>query len=88
MHPSPVVVGRDELEHALLRLFPRLAVFAVRQLAHDGEHPFLADDDAAAPELAVDPAVPVAAIVEIEPLGDEASGASRSICASGFLLFT
>lgn len=47
-----------------LRLRPRLA--------HDGEHPFLADDDAVAPELAVDPAVPVAALVKIEPLGDEA----------------
>lgn len=42
----------------------RLAALTVCQLAHD--------DDAVAPELAVDPAVPVAALVKIEPLGDEA----------------
>ena len=42
------------------------------QLAHDGERPFLADDDAVAPGLAIDPAVPVAALAKIEPLGDEA----------------
>lgn len=51
------------------------------QLAHDGEHSFLADDDAVAPELAVDSAVPVAALVKIEPLGDEAlQGLPLDLC--------
>ena len=58
------------------------------QLAHDGERPFLADDDAVAPGLAIDPAVPVAALAKIEPLGDEAPRASRPIRASDFPLFT
>ena len=42
------------------------------RLPHDGGLPFLAGDDAVAPELAADPAVPVAALAKIEPLGDEA----------------
>ena len=54
----------DALERVSLHLQP--------QLAHGGEHSFLADDDAIAPELAVDPAVPVAALVKTEPLGGEA----------------
>ena len=54
MHPLPVVVELDVFERVLLRLFPRLVALAVHQLALDGEHPFFADGDAAAPELAVD----------------------------------
>ena len=63
---SPISTAFARLRFLLapLRLQP--------QLAHDGEHPLLADDDAVASELAVDPAVPVAALVKIEPLGDEA----------------
>lgn len=64
MSPPPVVVELDALERVSLHLQP--------QLAHGGEHSFLADDDAVAPELAVDPAVPVAALVKTEPLGGEA----------------
>ena len=33
MHPLPVAVGLDVFEHVLLRLLPRLAALAVRQLA-------------------------------------------------------
>ena len=51
------------------------------QLARDGERPLLADGDAVAPELAVDPALPAAALVKIEPLGDEAlQGLPLDLC--------
>ena len=66
--------------HARVARLDRLRAFVLParplrlrpQLAHDGERPFLADGAAAAPGLAVDPAVPVAALVKTEPLGDEA----------------
>ncbi len=57
---------RHDAEAASLKLAETPPARPLRlqpQLAHDGEHPFLADDDAVAPELAVDPAVPVAALV-------------------------
>lgn len=71
-HPSPVAVELDVLERVLFHLLPCLVALAVFQLAHDGERHFLADDDAVAPELAVDPAVSVTVLVKIEPFRDEA----------------
>ena len=67
------------LERVSLRLQP--------QLAHGGGHPFLAGGDAVAPELAVDPAVPVAALAK-SSLSATKPRAFRSICALDFLLFT
>ena len=77
-HPSRTALAAansfiDSSESATSDAFASCSPLRLQpQLAHDGEHSFLADDDAVAPELAVDPAVSVAALVKIEPFRDEA----------------
>lgn len=73
-HPSPVPMqAMSPISTVFARLCFLLAPLRLQsRLPHDGGLPFLAGDDAVAPELAADPAVPVAALAKIEPLGDEA----------------